>query len=148
MSKRQKIIIRWSQDVAVEDIAGYQERKNDDLYFVLRKRRILFVPSYLPLYIGMTYRQSLYERLKNHHKLPKIIDNKPFWGDIILRFGQLILPPNRRMSEKLVDDVESLLIYQVKPPYNVTNRSSYNRRKLAIRNMGKFRPLPKYISSD
>lgn len=78
------------------------------------------------LYIGKADYCSVGERLFGEHK-EAIFDEMS--DDLEIRelhaiVGILYLPENRRFSSELLSDVESLLIFEVQPPYNIQSRKS------------------------
>ena len=95
----------------------------------------------------MTYNQYLSERLRSHHKFWDIVENQRGKGEVVLRFGNIILPPDRRISESLVRDVEGALIQAVQPEWNEMNTYAYRGRDIRITNLGKYEPLPKIIDT-
>ncbi len=143
----QKVTVHWSKDISVEELNTHKERSNEHLYLVLRKHPYIPFKKYRPLYIGMAYRQSVYRRLKNHHKLGKIIKQQFGLGKIVVRIGQIRFSSKNRISQDLVDDIESLLIINEQTRYNVISRKEYKGRALDITNRGKYRPLHRRIDS-
>jgi len=143
----QKVIVHWSKDISVEKLNTHTERNNEHLYLVLRKHPYIPFKKYRPLYIGMAYRQSVYRRLKNHHKLGKIIKQQFGLGKIVVRIGQIRFSSKNRISQDLVDDIESVLIINEQTRYNVVSRKKYNGRPLDVTNKGKYRPLHRRVDS-
>ncbi|MFK7908074.1 MAG: hypothetical protein AB8B69_23285 [Chitinophagales bacterium] len=143
----QKVIVHWSKDISVEELNTHTERNNEHLYLVLRKHPYIPFKKYRPLYIGMAYRQSVYRRLKSHHKLGKIIKQQFGLGKIVVRIGQIRFSSKNRISQDLVDDIESVLIINEQTRYNVISRKKYNGRPLDVTNKGKYRPLHRRIDS-
>lgn len=142
-----KVIVHWSKDIPVENLKQHEARTNEYLYLVLRKRPYILFGQYKALYIGMAYRQSVYRRLKSHHKLKKIIKHQFGLGKIVVRIGQIELPSNNRISQDLVDDVESVLIINEQTRYNVISRKIYKGRNIDISNKGRYRPLHRRVDS-
>ncbi|MGB0930079.1 MAG: hypothetical protein ACPGVB_04850 [Chitinophagales bacterium] len=141
------VIVHWSKDIPVENLKQHKTRSNEHLYLVLRKRPYLLFGQYKPLYIGMAYRQSVYRRLKNHHKLKKIVKQQFGLGKIVIRIGQIELPSNNRISQDLVDDIESVLIINEQTRYNVVSKKNYKGRNIDISNKGSYRPLHRRVDS-
>ncbi len=139
----QRIKINWSKEIPVRKIKKYKDRRNDYLYMIVRRRRYWLIPARKVKYIGMTYKQSLSERLKDHHKLPKVLNRLIRFGRITVRFGQIIPDSGKRVTEKLVRDVESALIYHEQPDCNEVSKKGYHGRPLVIYNRGRRKPLPK-----
>lgn len=142
-----KVIVDWSKDIPVEQLKTHNKRKNEHLYLVLRKHTLSPIRKYRPMYIGMAYRQSVYRRLKNHHKLKHIVKQQYGLGKIVIRIGQIQLPNKHRISQDLVDDIESVLIINEQTRYNTISRKRYRGRPIAIVNKGRFRPLHRRVNS-
>lgn len=91
------------------------------------------------LYLGKADRCSVYERLRGSHK-------EAIFSDIVAErglselhaiVGLLALPPERRFTSELLADVESLLIFELQPPYNIQSRQSrISRPGLIVRCSG------------
>jgi hypothetical protein len=78
------------------------------------------------LYLGKADHCSVHERLRGPHK-------ETIFRDIVAELrlstlhaivGLLSLPPERRFSSELLADVESLLIFELQPTYNIQSRQS------------------------
>lgn len=96
----------------------------------------------------MTYRQLYSDRLKRHHKLQEIEKEEHGKGKIVIRLGTIILPKGKRISEKLVKDVEAVLTQDSQPEYNVLNINAYwGNRDLKITNLGNYEPLSRTIDT-
>lgn len=109
-------------------------------------KRWLAVRSRL-LYIGRAYWQDPSERLCQHEVLDEILDDYGEDG-IFVKFGELRPPGGRRISEQLVNDVETLLINWHQPEYNRMSTTDYWGRDLVVRNRGFRKPLDKTVDSD
>ncbi len=142
-----KVIVHWSKDIPVEQLQKHRERNNEHLYLILRKHTLSPMRRYRPMYIGMAYRQSVYRRLKNHHKLKHIVKQQFGLGKIVVRIGQIQLPNKHRISQDLVDDIESVLIINEQTRYNTVSRKRYRGRPIAITNRGRYRPLHRRVNS-
>jgi len=143
-----KLKIRWSKDYNIEEALEHDDKDYEYIYMALRKRKYRGSVRYRILYIGMTYYQYLSDRLRSHHKFWVIIEDQYGKGEVVVRFGNIILPPQRRISEKLVRDVEAALIQKVKPEYNQMGTFAYRGRELKITNLGKYTPLPRTINTE
>ncbi len=152
MDNLYNVNVKWTKDLDIEDALDYYEDNDHEmLYIILRKRKYKENIIYTALYIGMTYKQFLSDRLKNHHKLNNIIEEQRGKGEVVIRFGDISLPLNKRISEKLVKDIEAILIHEVQPEYNEMSRKSYRGREIKITNLrlGVFgvKDLPKVIDT-
>jgi len=139
-----KVTIRWSKDIPVYKLNAVLSEKTEYLYCFIQKRSFLFFSTYKLLYVGMAYKQSIEQRLKTHHKLPTVVKKKKFGSSIMLRFGTV--SSNTKITESLVKAIEGILIFVHKPPYNLTERSTYRNKEVVITNRGKYRPMRKKIS--
>ena len=142
-----KLKVRWSKDFSVEEAWEHEDKRYEFLYMVLRKRRYKGKIKNRIIYIGMTYKQFLSDRLKSHHKFPDIMEEQRGKGEVVLKFGEIVLPPNRRISEKLVRDIEAVLIQYIRPEYNEKSAYTYRGRAINLTNIGKYEPLPKKIDT-
>jgi len=149
MEQRQYVYpvkIRWSADC--DNPYDALLSKNNCIYMILRKRMYCVKKQYRILYIGMAYYQSCAQRLmQDNHKLWDILhdyfDAPTYRGDIVVRFGEVILPDGRRLSEQLIRDIEALLIVSNQTEYNEVIPNCY--RMLKITNTGTYYPLERTI---
>ncbi len=139
--------INWSREIHADQLSSYRPRKGDHLYMILKRRRFFHIPARQIEYIGMAYKQTVVKRLSDHHELPKILKERMLWGEVTIRFGQVKPQPMVKLNKKLVEDVEAALIYQMYPEHNDVHKKSYRRKPIRIRNMGRFKPLPRSIDS-
>jgi hypothetical protein len=121
--------IEWTGD---DESLNYREV----LYLYLAKR-----PQKI-LYIGKADRCSVRERLRGAHKAGIFdhIANEMKIKRIEILVGQLCLQVGNRFSRQLLGDVESLLIYRLKPPANSQNifSRSITRSGLSIECTGSW----------
>lgn len=148
MGKIYRVKVKWTRDLDIEESLEHEDKRYEFLYMVLRKRKYRGDIRYKILYIGMTYNQYLSNRLKNHHKLLDIVDNRYGKGELVIRFGNIIFPPNRRISKKLVSDIEAALIQEVQPEYNEMSIYAYRGREIKITNLGDYEPLSDKIDTS
>lgn len=96
------------------------------------------------LYIGETYQQTFSQRLKQHQRqwLHKI-DTK-----LLVSFGKVNLPRGTRISIERILDIESCLIYELRPPYNSMSKNGHCGRDFLIFNMGKIGTINNIICAD
>lgn len=148
MGKIYRVKVKWTRDLDIEESLEHEDKRYEFLYMVLRKRKYRGDIRYKILYIGMTYNQYLSDRLKNHHKFWDIVDNQYGKGELVIRFGNIIFPPNRRISKKLVSNIEAALIQEVQPEYNEMSIYAYRGREIKITNLGDYEPLPDKIDTS
>lgn len=93
------------------------------------------------LYIGETYWQNFRKRLQQHkHEWLHIVH-----GCLVVHFGAVGLPEGTRISYEKVKDVESALIYAIKPLYNTASKRGYSGRELMIFNLGKAGTIARFL---
>jgi len=145
-----KVKIKWSKELSIRDLAKYKAKKREHLYLILNRRCFVgVIPKRTILYIGMAYKQEVTERLREHHKLPKITRRKLMeWGDKRIRIGRVKIPFGRRMTRKLIQEIEAALIYDMQPEHNERNKKKYRGRSLKIINCGRRKPLDKRIITN
>jgi hypothetical protein len=95
------------------------------------------------LYIGETYRQSFGTRLKQHQKQWLFRVN----GKVVIHYGKIIPPEGKRISSKIVFDIEGLLIHVLVPPYNTVSKHGYYGREIIVFNTGKIGTLPRMLGN-
>jgi len=105
--------IRWSDDCENPYLA--LKRRNDCVFMILKRRISGEKNLYEIMYIGMAYYQTCGERLKNDNlKLWEILQDyfnkSSYKGDIVVRFGEVIIPYGKRISDVLVRDVIIIVI--------------------------------------
>lgn len=118
-----------------------------DVYFYMlydkRKRKVI--------YIGQAYYQSLRRRALQHVRgdlLDWIRRSKSIHvADVAMKVAEITSMNQQRVSKKIIDDIESLMIIVVQPPGNIQSTRTYYGRDLQIENTGKYSPLPKRIST-
>lgn len=73
------------------------------------------------LYIGKADRSSVKDRLKGEHKIGVFdyLENEFVVEEIDLIVGELQIPLENRYSSGLLSDIESLLIFELRPPANI-----------------------------
>ena len=93
------------------------------------------------LYIGKADYCTVKERLFGAHKeeiFEEMVSNLEI-TELHAIVGVLYFPENRRYSSELLADIESLLIIQVQPPYNIHSRKSrISRPGLKARCIGEW----------
>jgi hypothetical protein len=136
---RTEVILEWEEmamtnisDVTVhwryllEDDEGLDAWKSLYAFVIPTKRKIV--------YIGKAERASVAERLRCPKKDGMWERVSPFGiekCEVLL--GELALPQNRRLTEELLSDVESLLIWEEQPIGNVQNMSSRPTTRAGMR---------------
>jgi hypothetical protein len=129
----------YSIDSAIENFQGYEDF---GIYMITR----VWANSENLLYIGQVYGlkywRSFADRLREHKWI------KELRGKIRVRIGKITLGGNRKISAQRTNDVETLLIYIYKPPYNTQSTSWYYGREMKIINSGRRGPLKDEIYSE
>jgi len=111
-----------------------------------KSKRIRRIRHLSILYIGQTYDRSLYERI-NEHRNQWAAGFFDLPDRVTFKVG-IVEPPTPRLTRKLLNDVEALLIITQQPDYNLKLKDIYMGRDLRIENDGMFKPLPEVISTD
>jgi hypothetical protein len=130
------IELKWSYPILYQNIFSYPDRISEKgIYYLSRK----FGASETLLYIGKTSnnfcnRLSSHESWLNQHR-----------GKIYVRLGGILFPQN--YDNSIITDVESALIYELKPLENTDKTQSYNyTNDLKIINTGYRGVLPAVVS--
>lgn len=103
------------------------------------------------LYIGKAHYQSVGERMRGRHKesMYEEMRRDLRLGTLRPIIGELTLEKGKRFSSPLLTDVESLLIHQIKPPYNdscIVSRTS--RPGMTVTCRGDWWPLSRRVFRD
>ncbi|ABR48422.1 hypothetical protein Amet_2264 [Alkaliphilus metalliredigens QYMF] len=134
----QEIILKWFGPYDLERIQLYDLAFDKGIYMISR----IWGEKETLLYIGRTKRE-FQKRLKEHD-----VWIKQYRGQIKIRLGLIMLHPDTKFSEKLLADVEALLIILNKTVENTSNTSTYSGRALTINNTGRRGLLDKRITSN
>ena len=115
MPKQKVIIINWSYPREFENEKETElSYEGYGIYCISRK----FGGNETILYIGKTDKQFR-DRLKSHSSI-WLNDYK---GEKIVRFGTIIKPIT--VTSEIINDVESAIIYDIKPKHNKSKINSY-----------------------
>ena len=95
----------------------------------------------------MAYGQYTHERLGNHHKIEEIASDVGE-DNLTISIGERVMENGQRMSKKRVGEIENLLIYSYKPPYNMSKHRTYRGRPLIVNNSGPGNPFNDIISTS
>lgn len=88
-------------------------------------------------YIGMAWRSSLRERWRRKPDVWRYITEELGYREHVLLVGEPLVAAGPNLTEKLLRDAESLLIYEIQPPANVQCvRSRTTRPGLSLRCTG------------
>lgn len=137
MQKKQKnIIIKWSYPREFENAKETElSYEGYGIYCISRK----FAGNETILYVGKTDKQFR-DRLKNHKKNWM----SQYRGEKFVRFGTITKPIT--VSSEIINDVESAIIYDIKPKHNTSKMKSYGYfEEYIISNQGYRGLLPKLI---
>jgi hypothetical protein len=134
--------INWEKYLLTDVLEKNYMQKEFGVYFIslepfLRRKEIL--------YIGKIVNQTFPERIRQNYQtfnesLLKRIRNARV-------FVSLGLMKNVNPDEKIVSEVENLLIFMKKPVHNNQLKNKYHGREIAIKNGGAYSPLLKIYSS-
>jgi hypothetical protein len=132
--RRRTVTINWSYPVSLCDDLEHRLIDDNGIYCIYRK----FGSNNKLIYIGKTY-DSFRHRLKSHKKI--WLSNKR--GKMSVRFGIVEKPNTDRLDfeqyKKLLEDIESALIFRYKPEENLRKGDSYKYQSgyfLFIQNKG------------
>lgn len=116
MPKKQKtIIVKWSYPREFENAKETElSYEGNGIYCISRK----FGGNETILYIGKTDKQFR-DRLKSHSSI-WLNDYK---GEKIVRFGTITKPVT--VTSEIINDVESAIIYDIKPKHNKSKINGY-----------------------
>jgi len=101
-----------------------------------------------PIYIGIVKsdQRDYVERMREHHK--KWIYQYHNKGQLFVKFATTYYWCKNEELPQLIEDAESVLIFEKKPYENTAKTSSYSiAEDILIINTGHHEPLPKSISS-
>ena len=95
-------------------------------------------------YVGITYTQSFEKRIGQH------LQSMSRFGAVLPetahRYVALVEPKKyKRVSRKMLEEIESLLIWIIKPEGNSVKKTPYTGRDIAIQNVGATFGIPEYL---
>ena len=137
MASVQEVSVRWSRPVSLASVGEQEQVWRDCLYAIIgvsrrentsggRNRRLF--------YIGFSERH-LWDRFTDqNHKLHKINAERSRHWNVRIRTGYVDPGPGRRLSQSLALEIESALIWEHMPMYNVKNTKTWYGRDMLIRN--------------
>ncbi len=140
---RIKIIqIKWSYPVDYDKALEHKLSSEIGLYQISR----VFGENETLLYIGIV-------KSKNRSFKKRLLEHKRDWlkeyrGKIRVRFGIIERKRGLSITPELIENAESLLIYEVEPLENGRKINSYSlNQELEIKNIGYRGSLPKIVNS-
>lgn len=138
------VTLKWFKPIPYSELDRWLDEYYEVLYFVYqgkgRQARTRF-------YLGQAYSQDIVQRLKHsEHKIHGIAKEQGHVG-LKVSFGELKIKEGRKISSKLVNDIENLLIYVYEPKYNERGIWSYSGRHLVIKNTGRCTFFDKKVDS-
>lgn len=129
------IKVNWSYPILYENIFSYGKIYEKGIYYLSRK----FGNNETLLYIGKT-NNSFFNRLYCHSDWLS-----EYRGKILVRLGIIISPKN--YDDSLITDIESAIIYKLKPIENTDKIKSYTYyNECKILNIGYKGVLPSVLS--
>jgi redox-sensitive bicupin YhaK (pirin superfamily) len=140
--KVKNIKIEWTYPVNYNKSLKHYLSSENGLYQISR----LFGKKETLIYIGIVKspNRTFKQRLKEHHK---------YWmqnyrGVIKIRFGIIQGKQGLQINPQLIEDAESVLIYELKPFENTQKTRSYFIKKdLQVESIGRRGFSPKVVSS-
>ena len=98
------------------------------------------------LYIGLVKADSRDFCTRMHeHRRDWLYEKR---GEIYLRFGHIRVFKGMALTDDLIEEVESALIFEAQPPENTQKKSSYSiRQDLIVKNFGYRGALPEEIDT-
>jgi hypothetical protein len=134
----QKVTVKWAGPYNLERIYVHDLAFDKGIYTISR----IWGDVETLLYIGRTKRQ-FQKRLHEHDYWLR-----QYRGQIKIRLGHVELTTNMHFSEKLLADIEALLILWNETIENTSNIRTYSGRVLEIENIGRRGLLAKRISTE
>ncbi len=96
------------------------------------------------LYVGQAYRQNMLSRVWCHRNQWIY----QYRGQMLVRFGTIVLDRGYRHSQQRTNDIEALLIYYHQPIHNTQHKRNYNGRELLIWNQGRRGLINECVCTD
>ena len=143
MAYTRRINVDWTYPREYNSAINSDHSIGQGLYQITRK----IGDNETLLYIGIvtSKERDLYQRLEEHRT--KWLDEVR--GTIIIRFGRIVPCQGLTIDEKLIDEVESLLIFETQAKINIQKKQSYTvRHDIEVTNTGNYGKLPKVIDSN
>jgi len=138
--------LRWHGPFKIDEIfeLDYEVLEYiEGFYTFLHKSKII--------YVGQVYYKSLRDRIKEHlcgDSLWKWIKRNYGLKNISIKIAEIEHVSQKRITKKLVNDIEALLIATQQPEGNIQATKTYWGRDLKIVNLGNKDPLPETLSTD
>lgn len=141
----QRVRLRWYGPFDLDDAYDPEFKEYDDCYIYM------FLSNSEIIYVGAAYYQGISRRIKQHLSGDStwewVVENyNP--DDISIRVAEVELIDQKRISKRLVDDIEALIIGLLQPPGNIQSMKIYHGRDLRISNVGDRGLLPKTLSTN
>ncbi|MGE4511701.1 MAG: hypothetical protein AB7D43_11435 [Sulfurimonadaceae bacterium] len=139
--KVKNIKIEWTYPVEYNNALKHDLSSEIGLYQISR----LFGENETLLYLGIvkSSNRTFKTRLAEHDYWLK-----EYKGTIKVRFGTIQRKQGLKINSQLIEDAESVLIYELKPIENTQKTCSYFiNKELEVENIGYRGFLPKIVSS-
>ncbi len=130
MAKHQTIIVKWKGPVSLNSL---KRGEGGGLY--LFSGRLKYGKKDMVLYCGITER-DFPDRFANHHKLPLITQNLKCWTGFVMH--------SSRVTRKILEDAETLIIYFGQLPLNIKKKNSLPKCTTLISHWFKANDEPRY----
>ncbi len=141
LPSRPHFVISWVNVGAVDPEFAILNRgilqENSGLYlFFSGKRKIQ--------YIGIAYSQSLGKRIGQHLQGLRRLGGS-FSNETHLYVGLVDPKKYKRLSRKMVEEIESFLVWAIRPEGNTAKLKPYRGREMLIHNVGDGFGLPSFL---
>ncbi len=105
---------------------------------------VLFAGKKTIQYVGMTFRQTFSRRIRQHFQsLARVGASVP--EECYLFVGLIEPLAYKRLSKKMLQEIESFLIWSTKPGGNTAKKTPYQGREMLIGNTGAGFGLPNFL---
>ncbi len=142
MGYTRKVTVDWSYPREFDSAYDSDKSYGQGLYQITRK----FGENEKLLYIGIVKspNRDFYKRITEH--LGWLNDVR---GQKFFRFGSIMPCQGLTIDEQLIEEVESVVIYESQPEYNEMKKNDYStRHPIEVMNTGNYGFLPKLIDSN
>lgn len=136
----EEVYIYWHGPYSLASCLGSEWADCRGIYTISR----VFGDTGSLLYIGESYRQTMFERVYSHLQ---------YWandyrGQKQVRYGDIDLEHGLRLIERRLTEIEALLIYWHQPIHNIHHKNGYWGRDLLIVNEGRRGLLDDIVCTD
>ena len=141
LPSRPHFVIRWLKVGRVDPefaiLNSLILQDNSGLYLIFSGRRKV-------QYIGIAYSQSLGKRIGQHLQDLRRVGGS-FSDDPHLYVGLVDPKKYKRLSRKMLEEIESFLVWSIRPEGNTAKLKPYKGREMLIHNVGGGFGLPPFL---